>query len=638
MKIKKVDDKPVKLHTKKAPRLRIRRVKRPKIRQVRARSFKPTGRVQDRKIKKTADSSIVLKGRNLYTMGRIGARKAAEHIEGGEEIKESAEVMSLALSPVLTGGDLAKRVYLIGRQKKPSVKDEKSETGVRGRKNRTIENHLKASDVERRKQSVKARDKATSKKKAGKNAKKQSSYKQGNVKMRMLEAFLSGKRKEDENQQVTLQSMKETARSAALMLIKRVTAALLPGFLGVFSVIALVGIVVVAVLGVIYNSPLSIFVPLPDTGYENPRTVLSSYYMEFNQKVLEIEENGDEISYQNTKNGAPISNFNDTLMVYMILYSDGTTGFVMDDAGKANLKKVFDEMNYIDSESTETEVEVGDSIGKVWATAYCPCSICCGPYANGITASGKKARAKHTIAVDAYNPIVPMGTKVVIEGITYTVEDTGDLNHYGNDFDIFYAHHEDCGQWGRKHVEAYLEEGNTNKVMVKNSGTTVHNLTYEDYIGKGTLTAEQEKMLSDMMDSELWDTYYSSAAGQAVAELAMTKVGCNYSKDRRMEEGYYDCSSLVYRLYREVGITLPSISYEQGKYCYENAMLINKEDLKPGDLIFYSYEDNGQFRNISHVAIYIGDGKIVHAANPRRGVVCDPIRDGSVVFYARPYK
>ena len=183
-----------------------------------------------------------------------------------------------------------------------------------------------------------------------------------------------------------------------------------------------------------------------------------------------------------------------------------------------------------------------------------------------------------------------------------------------------------------------MAEGNTNKVMVTSSGTTVHNLTYEDYIKKGTLTKEQEEMLTDMMDSELWDQYYSCVAGQAVAELAMTKIGCRYDQDRRYEEGYYDCSSLVQRLYKEAGIELPATASEQGRYCYQNAMLINRKDLKPGDLIFYSYEDNGQFRNISHVAIYVGNGKMVHAANPERGVVLDSLRDGSVVFYARPYK
>ena len=66
-------------------------------------------------------------------------------------------------------------------------------------------------------------------------------------------------------------------------------------------------------------------------------------------------------------------------------------------------------------------------------------------------------------------------------------------------------------------------------------------------------------------------------------------------------------------------------------------MLVNKEELRPGDLIFYSYEVNNQFRNISHVAIYVGDGKMIHAANTERGVVEDTLSTSSVVFYARPY-
>ena len=86
-----------------------------------------------------------------------------------------------------------------------------------------------------------------------------------------------------------------------------------------------------------------------------------------------------------------------------------------------------------------------------------------------------------------------------------------------------------------------------------------------------------------------------------------------------------------------LGITLPATAATQGKYCYDNAMIINKKQLKPGDLIFYSYEENGEFRNISHVAVYVGDGKMVHAASSSRGVVLDPLRTNKVVFYARPY-
>ena len=105
-----------------------------------------------------------------------------------------------------------------------------------------------------------------------------------------------------------------------------------------------------------------------------------------------------------------------------------------------------------------------------------------------------------------------------------------------------------------------------------------------------------------------------------------------------MQEGWYDCSSLVYRLYKEAGLVLSGTAAEQGEDCYKKAQIINKKDLKPGDLIFYSYEENGRFRNISHVAIYVGDGKMVHAANTSRGVVLDLLRTGSVVFYARPYR
>lgn len=108
--------------------------------------------------------------------------------------------------------------------------------------------------------------------------------------------------------------------------------------------------------------------------------------------------------------------------------------------------------------------------------------------------------------------------------------------------------------------------------------------------------------------------------------------------EKRMQEGWYDCSSLVYRLYKEAGLVLSGTAAEQGEDCYKKAQIINKKDLKPGDLIFYSYEENGRFRNISHVAIYVGDGKMVHAANTSRGVVLDLLRTGSVVFYARPYR
>ncbi|MGC4017786.1 MAG: S-layer homology domain-containing protein [Muricomes sp.] len=128
----------------------------------------------------------------------------------------------------------------------------------------------------------------------------------------------------------------------------------------------------------------------------------------------------------------------------------------------------------------------------------------------------------------------------------------------------------------------------------------------------------------------------SSGVGSDVANLALTKVGCKYSRQKRYEEGFYDCSSLVYRLYMEFEIKLPVIASEQGKYIVDNGLEVTKDKLQPGDLIFYAYDENGEFRNISHVGIYIGNGRMVHAADESRGVVNDPYESPNIVLYGRP--
>lgn len=629
MKIRKVEEKPMVLHTKKKPKLHRRDGKKtekfPKSKK------KGTLFEKAKKRYKESAAGVKIKSGYIRTVCGVGAGMAAEQAEGSEEIRESLEVMAALSYPVTETVSKGAVHYRKRQQEKRAKRKEKA------RKERELAAN-RAGSIKCRRASAGTKDRQEKKEdKKKNNADKGGSRASSAVKSRMIEGFMRNFRQEQEEKKSMAQAVKEAAKEQAVLLVKRILVAAAPAFLALFGVVGIVAVIVVAILAVIYNSPLAIFFPLPDTGYENPRTVLTEYYKEFNEQVIALEDRGSTITWQNTENGAPVSNYNDTLMVFIVLYANGQAGYVMDDTGKKNLKKVFDEMNYLDTASSAVEKQVGDSIGEVMVTAYCPCSQCCGPYANGITASGKTAKPKHTIAVDAYNPIVPMGTKVVIEGVVYTVEDTGNLNHYGNDFDIFYASHAETSQWGRRKVEAFLAEGNSNTVKIQTSGTVVHNLTYEDYIAKGNLTPDEEKLLREMMSTDLWEQYYSGAAGQAVVELAMTKVGCRYDQGRRMEEGYYDCSSLVYRLYKEVGIELPLTAAEQGKYCYQNAMVINKKELKPGDLIFYSYEENGDFRNISHVAIYVGDGKMVHAANKSRGVVIDSLRTRSVVFYARPY-
>ena len=161
-------------------------------------------------------------------------------------------------------------------------------------------------------------------------------------------------------------------------------------------------------------------------------------------------------------------------------------------------------------------------------------------------------------------------------------------------------------------------------------------MNYEDYIDLGKLTEEQEELLREVMSEDFRSEIPSSGVGSDVANLALTKVGCRYSQEHRYEEGYYDCSSLVQRCYAEFGINLPSVASTQGKYIVEHGLEVTEDMLEPGDLIFYSYENNGQFRNISHVAIYIGNGRMVHAANTARGVVNDPFNPSNIGLYGRP--
>jgi len=86
--------------------------------------------------------------------------------------------------------------------------------------------------------------------------------------------------------------------------------------------------------------------------------------------------------------------------------------------------------------------------GVYKVTAYCACMQCCGK-TNGITASGTQATANRTIAAPR---TFAFGTKVVINGVTYTVEDRGGAIQ-GNRIDIYMDTHSQALQWGVRYLE-----------------------------------------------------------------------------------------------------------------------------------------------------------------------------------------
>lgn len=207
------------------------------------------------------------------------------------------------------------------------------------------------------------------------------------------------------------------------------------------------------------------------------------------------------------------------------------------------------------------------------------------------------------------------------------------------------------------------EEGNTTSTTVKEVNVKLK--TYHDMISEYGFDEEEQEMLAELMKPEnlammgytggggdpgetLSPEQYqaivdavSDANGKKVVEYALSKVGYPYSQDLRDSGTHFDCSSLAYYAWQNAGV---NIMYEgantaaaEGKFCYDHNYLVNYEEMQPGDLIFYSYSKNGRFFNITHVAIYVGNGMVVEAANERIGVVYRPVQSrSSIVFIGRP--
>lgn len=93
------------------------------------------------------------------------------------------------------------------------------------------------------------------------------------------------------------------------------------------------------------------------------------------------------------------------------------------------------------------------SMGVFKITHYCQCSICCGPYADGITAIGTTAITNHTIAVSPSQ--IPYGSLVVINGQVYVAEDCGGAIKT-NCIDIYVASHEEALAKGVFYTEVYV--------------------------------------------------------------------------------------------------------------------------------------------------------------------------------------
>lgn len=109
------------------------------------------------------------------------------------------------------------------------------------------------------------------------------------------------------------------------------------------------------------------------------------------------------------------------------------------------------------------------------------------------------------------------------------------------------------------------------------------------------------------------------SAGSEIAIRAISLLGAPYKFGGNGPK-VFDCSGLVRFVHEEIGIEVPRTAAEQ----YRAAVPVKLNDLEPGDLLFFRISG----KRISHVAIYAGSGRFVHAPQTGRPIELRALDDG----------
>ena len=167
----------------------------------------------------------------------------------------------------------------------------------------------------------------------------------------------------------------------------------------------------------------------------------------------EVEPIETELMYVSAQNGLNVREFadenskiidtlplNTSVVITRDFYVDGWKQIIYND------NKYYIWGEYLSKDKVEPQYK---SLGVYKITHYCSCSQCCG-WSTGITASGTYATVGRTVACNS----LPFGTKIMINGNVYTVEDTGGMGN--STIDIFVGSHQEALNKGTYYTDVYL--------------------------------------------------------------------------------------------------------------------------------------------------------------------------------------
>lgn len=566
-----------------------------------------------RKQVQQANQSVKVKNTSLRNAGMAGGKVMTDQIEGGQEIQQSVMIMYEASKPVTgtvsRGAELFKQ-QVINRQKHKIKKvDAGKKLAKKGVKD-SAKKAAKESSKKVAKESAKAVAKETSKVvaktatttattaagtavspgvgtvigiAAGEVVGEAVAYKMdqqdmaNNVRSRKVKFFLDKMKAQDEQMDSFGKLVKDIFVQKGMFVAKYVAKFVLPILLGLVLLVSVVAIPVVAIVGTIYNSPFAIFMPPLEDG-DTVTTVAGAYVSEFNREVNELASNH--------------TGYDDGKIVYV--------GY----EGEGNPSNYYDILAiYMVKYGVGETATIMNDTSRGWLKSVVDdmCTYTTSSGSETETVENEDGTTTTTTTTYLYVNVTLKSCYTMANEYGFTQEQMDLLVDFMSPENLAILGYNPGGGAGEPGVCSLTE-------------------------------AEIQAVLDDIPDG----------AAKNACDFALHRVGYPYSQELRHSGTHFDCSSLVYYAWLDAGV---DISYGGATTAgYEAQGLANAgkttvyEDMQPGDLIFFSYEETDGYLDISHVGIYVGNGKMVDARGTAYGVVYRdvPPNSGAIVMIGRP--